>query len=718
MPFVWLTPAFLGGILLASAWHGPWWAWLIVLLLPIAAQMGLARLPWAWAAFLTRRHPTMKFAPLLLVAALGAGGLRYTLAQPGDSSADLIWHNDRDRVRLTAVVTAPPDRREKVTLLYLRAESIAPAGNAEATQAVRGRLVVMLPRGADWQFGDRLALIGVPMTPMQNEEFSYREYLAHRGIYTSMTYPQTQLVERQAGREPLFWLYRLRDRAAEVIARLYPVPEAPLLTGILLGDDSGLPEQVEAAFRSSGTSHIIAISGFNMAVLAGLFSSLFGRLLRGGWATLGAIVTLGLYTLLVGANPAVVRALIMSSLALVAVQIGRPGGGLNSLLLAAGAMCLGNPGLPWDISFQLSCAATLGLILYAGPLQGAATRLLERKLAPDRAQKIAGPLGEFVLFTLAAQATTLPIIAFHFQRLSVGAFLANPLILPPQPLVMVLGGFSTIGGLIWLPLGRVLSWVAWPFLAYSVRIAEIFGGLPGSELILDPIHPLWLALYYTLLLGLTFARGWLVKVKERIQPVAVIVVVGALALFAWRAALAEADGRLHLYLFNTDGQTALLVRGPQGHSLLVGGAASQKALSDALARRLPPGTRSLDGWLYPGPDTSLGALEGLFQRYPPETVYRCAPLPDSATARDLESSLEDIPDERVYPGQTLSMGETVVEILGATEGCDLSLRYGNFQILLNGSALRLPGGESLEAREGHWLHLTTDGQRLWIEEGR
>lgn len=250
-----------------------------------------------------------------------------------------------------------------------------------------------------------------------------------------------------------------------------------------------------------------------------------------------------------------------------------------------------------------------------------------------------------------------------------------------------------------------------------MRIAEVFGGLPSSELILDPIHPLLLALYYGLLLGLTFARGWLMKVKDRIQPVAVIVVVGALALFAWRAALAGADGRLHLYLFNTEGQTAFLVRGPEGHSLLVGGAASQKALSDALARRLPPGARS-DGWLYPGPDTSLVALEGLFQRYPPRAVYRCATLPDTATAKDLGSSLQDTPDEHVSAGQTLSMGEVVIEIVASAEGCDLSLRYGSFQALVHGSALRLPGGEVLEAAEGHWLHLTTDGQRLWIEEGR
>jgi len=717
VPFVWLSPAFLSGILLASVWRAPWPVWLAISVLPIAAQLGLSRLPWRWAVFLSRRQPIMKFAPLFLVTFLGVGGLRYTLAQPTGAPSSLASHNDQGKIRLIAVVSAPPDRREKVTLLNLQAETLTDMNDVGVGRPVKGRLVVMLPRGVDFEYGDRLELVGAPATPMENGDFSYREYLAHRGIYTVMTYPQTRLVERQAGRAPLFWLYRLRESAGVVIAALYPMPEAPLLTGILLGDDSGLPESVEEAFRASGTSHIIAISGFNMAVLAGLFSSLFGRLLRQGWATLGAIFTLVLYTLFVGANPAVVRAMIMSSLALVAVEIGRPAGGLNSLLLAAGGMCLGNPGLLWDVSFQLSCAATLGLILYAGPLQGAAARLLERKLAPERARFIAKPLGEYLLFTFAAQATTLPIIAYHFQRLSVGAFLANPLILPPQPLVMSLGGLSVIGGLLWLPLGQVLSWVAWPFLAYSVRIAEIFGGLAGGELVLQPFHPLWLVFYYGLLLTITFARGWLARFRERIQPVVVIVAVGALAVFAWRSALAGSDGYLHLYLFNPDGQTTVLVRSPQGQSLLVGGGGSEKDLGDFLARRLSPGERSLDAWLFTSPSIPLGALEGLFQTYPPRAVYRCAALPDSAAARALEATLQDVRDQFLSVGQTLRMKEVAMEIRTAPEGCHLSLHLGNFEVLLQDSTVRLPGGEVLEAAEGRWLHLITDGQRLWIEEG-
>ena len=95
------------------------------------------------------------------------------------------------------------------------------------------------------------------------------------------------------------------------------------------------------------------------------------------------------------------------------------------------------PGLPdslWDVGFQLSFAATLGLILYAGPLQDGFQRLMSRWLGPSLAQRLAGIVGAYFLFTLAAQITTLPIMAYHFRQVSLLALVANPLVLPPQPL--------------------------------------------------------------------------------------------------------------------------------------------------------------------------------------------------------------------------------------------------------------------------------------------
>ena len=132
------------------------------------------------------------------------------------------------------------------------------------------------------------------------------------------------------------------------------------------------------------------ICGFNIAIIAGLFSvaatRLFGRR-HGAWVAIAGIAT---YTVLVGAGPSVVRAAIMGSLALTAHQIGRRAAGLNTLALAAWGMTLYNPQWLWDVGFQLSAGATLGLVLYAEPLQNAVEALAGRRLVPERAKRAAG----------------------------------------------------------------------------------------------------------------------------------------------------------------------------------------------------------------------------------------------------------------------------------------------------------------------------------------
>ena len=203
-----------------------------------------------------------------------------------------------------------------------------------------------------------------------------------------------------------------------------------------------------------------------MAIVGGLFATLFLRLLGARRRFLAAglsAVVIAFYALMVGAEPSVVRAAIMGVLSLFAVQLGRRQDGLNSLALVAALMLVFSPFLLWDVSFQLSFMATLGLVLFAGVMTAAFARLASRRLPEATAQRLAKPVGEYVLFTLAALLTTLPVMAYHFHRLSLTALIANPLILPAQPPVMVLGGLAAALGLIYQPLGQA-------------------GGLPGLAL--------------------------------------------------------------------------------------------------------------------------------------------------------------------------------------------------------------------------------------------
>ena len=234
----------------------------------------------------------------------------------------------------------------------------------------------------------------------------------------------------------------------------------------------------------------ICFYGFNITILAGLFSTLFVKLLGKRRRFLAAglsAAAIGLYTILVGAEAAVVRAALMGALALFARQVGRQQDGLNSLGLVAALMALANPDILWDVGFQLSFMATLGLVLYAAPLTEAFLRLASRRLSSSAAQRLSGPVGEYVLLTFAAQITTLPVIAYHFNRISLVAFLVNPLILPAQPPVMIVGGLALLVSLVFQPLGQLLAYLAWPFVVFTIRVVEFFAPFPGAMLELGQV---------------------------------------------------------------------------------------------------------------------------------------------------------------------------------------------------------------------------------------
>jgi competence protein ComEC len=358
--------------------------------------------------------------------------------------------------------------RDTYTNLRLEMGTLQPVQNDQSLP-VKGLVLAKVSPGGEWQYGDRLRLTGKLETPPEEEAFSYREYLARQGVYSTITPTEVSLIAAHQGNPAWAALYKLKHYALGTVYRIFPDPEASLMAGILLGVESGIPAEVQAAFQATGTSHVIAISGFNIAILAGLFTLLFSRLL-GRWR--GAVVAalgIAFYTLLVGAAASVVRTAIMGWISILAAQMGRRQNGLNSLAAVAAIMAVFNPFLLWDVGFQLSFLATLGLILYADPIQGAFDRL---------AGRLSTPVGEYLLLTLAAQILVIPVMAYHFQTLSLTMLIANPLVLPVQPAVMILGGLATLAGMIWQPSGQLLAYLAWPFIAYTIRVVEGLSRIP------------------------------------------------------------------------------------------------------------------------------------------------------------------------------------------------------------------------------------------------
>jgi competence protein ComEC len=682
-PLLWIALAFLAGDALAFVLVLPVWLWLSLAALFLILWLLLLRHP---------RLQTVPNLPRLIVFALAAGALclgaaRYQSTQTSLTPQDLAFYNDDGRrLELLGTVITPPVDRDSYIELRVRVDElqIVPTGE---NLAVRGSVLARVSEDKDWRYGDRVLLRGLLETPAEFEDFSYRAYLARQGIGSLMPFAEAVRLSSGRGNPLLSALYSLRRQARDLVYRLYPDPEASLLAGILLGDESGLSASLKEDFNDTGARHIIAISGFNITIIAGLLLALFRRFwgpLRGAWL---AILGIALYTFLVGADAAVVRAAVMGTFALLARQVGRRQVALNTLALTAALMALHNPLILWDVGFQLSFFATLGILLYAEPLQRWAQRWLTERISPDWAERLTGPISEYVLITIAAQITTLPLLLYHFQRFSFLSLPTNILILPAQPALMIFGGLAVLLALVFFPLGRLLALVAWPFAAYTIRIVEFFARPAWSSLALAPFSLVAVFAAYALIAFLTFRSPSLKLSTLHIRPAAALAILAFLNLWLWGFVLAAPDGVLQLTALNVGDGEALLLRSPTGRNVLINGGSSQVRLAEELGRSLPHSQSELD-WLIVGGvgEEHIAALPDSLAYLAPDRLAWFGSLNANYEARRLRAAAAglDLTIEQPHVGASFDLGgDASLEVLASSnDGAVLLLRMGNCRVLL------------------------------------
>ena len=617
---------------------------------PPLPLLGLLAAP-ALAALLLYRRERGPHLTALCALALLAGAARLLWATPHFGPGDLATYNDLGRVRLVGVVADEPDVRDTYQNLRLRAESMTPmtsdgeAGGEE--RAVRGLVLVRAPRYPAHAYGERLAVSGDPETPPVLEGFDYRDYLARQGVYSVIYRPQIDLLE--SGQGSLFWaaLYDFKARAQATIAQILPEPYAALLTGILLGVETGIPRDLYERFNATGTSHVIVISGFNIAIVAGLLMLVGTRAFGKHRAVWMAIVGIALYTLLVGADPAVVRAAIMGGLLVLALYFGRQAEARTSLILAAVLMTAVNPHALWDVGFQLSFAATAGLIWLVLPMERAAQRGVSALVGAQHTPQAMRLLSQVLVVTLAAQIATGPLIVYQFGRLSMVSLLTNLLILPAQPLLMLAGGLATLAGLVWLPLGQLLGWLAWLPLAWTVWAVNLTASGPFASASLERFSPWLLAVIYTALAGLV----WLMSraPSDQVQPAspprprlrgstrALLAGGGLAAILSLAAAGTLPDGRLHVAFLDVGQGDAILITTPSGRQILVDGGPSPAAVLQGLGQHMPFWDRSLDVVVNTHPEADhLSGLPEVLGRYQVSQIL----LPDVKSDTPLYATWE------------------------------------------------------------------------------
>lgn len=255
-------------------------------------------------------------------------------------------------------------------------------------------------------------------------------------------------------------LEAVRDGYVHGISRALPEPQASYLAGVLVGVRRDIPSDLKQAFRRTGTSHLTALSGYNVTVIA----NMFGFMTRSLLISIGGII---LFVLATGASPSVVRAAIMGALVLLARREGREFNMKTALLAAVALMLFFDPELlRGDIGFQLSVLATAGL-LYIAPYFDSLLRFMPARFGVREAASA----------TLAAQIATFPLILYYFGAVSLLAPLANILVVVTVPAVMAAGLVAGLAGIALPPLSAIFAFPAYLILSYQIGIIQFFASL-------------------------------------------------------------------------------------------------------------------------------------------------------------------------------------------------------------------------------------------------
>ncbi|MCX8125640.1 MAG: DUF4131 domain-containing protein, partial [Dehalococcoidia bacterium] len=241
MLLVYLSLAFLAGIFLGSLFNLP----LFYLTIAVTPLILIAPFRHCWKQLLA--------VSLCLFALLG-GMVRYAASLPVIDRHHLAYYNDRGTVTVTGMVVSDPEAGDRVLTLRFSAQAVHIDGNREE---VRGEALVRVPSTLDYRYGDVLSLTGKLESPRSFDGFDYPAYLARQGIYSVVSFPRVQLLDRGQGWRPLQWLHTARCALAGSLSRLLPEPQSAIATGILLGMRGSIPADFNRALSETGTTHIL-----------------------------------------------------------------------------------------------------------------------------------------------------------------------------------------------------------------------------------------------------------------------------------------------------------------------------------------------------------------------------------------------------------------------------------------------------------------------------
>ncbi|MGI6097120.1 MAG: DNA internalization-related competence protein ComEC/Rec2 [Dethiobacteria bacterium] len=533
---------------------------------------------------------------LVLLGVFILGGFLHAFASLLPNQ-DLLYFAEEDVV-IVATVIEEPYRQEERTAYSLQVESLEHKGERYFPG---GKVQLYLYHGEEDDtaayhlYGEKIRVEGKLREPSSRRNpggFDYRFFLRGRGIDAYMNVQPSQVESLGDGKPNLIYAaaFSLRRQMAAAIGRQLPSPQDNLLTGILFGQRHDLPEELEANFRAAGLSHLLAVSGLHVGLIASLLLALFQRLhWQRNTVLFLCIILIFSYALLTGMRPSTIRAAIMVSLTLGALILGRQAHLPSALALAALLTLIYNPLLLFTPGFQLSYAAVLSLFYL--------TPQLEKKFKlPMKLPFLLPPeAGKLFYATLAVQLGTAPLVVYHFGQLSLIAILVNLLALPVITFVVGLGLSASLVSFISFSLSSFIQLANLPLLTYLLYLARL-GELPFAYLELYFSWPMALLIYLLLFLfagGAALIKTALSGYMENKPHLRVVDFLSSkiafyfflftAVIFLWSSIFFPANRNLEVVFLDVGQGDAVFVSTPCGIEILIDGGGSPAYLGEDVA---------------------------------------------------------------------------------------------------------------------------------------
>ncbi len=402
------------------------------------------------------------------------------------------------RVSLMGEVVDPPILGEKSDRLVIEF----------ASEGVETKILASIPPGSNFLYGDRVRFMGTLKKPEnfmtdQGKEFDYVNYLKKDGIYYVSNYASIDLVSSGHGNRLKSALFFVKEKFLEKINFAIPAPESLLMGGLILGEKSAFSDKLRTQFVNTGTIHIVALSGYNVTIVAEWFMKLFSFLPQRFGISLG-MLAIFLFVVMSGASSTAIRAGIMGVLVLIARATGRNYDVGRALVLTAFIMIVINPFvLVYDVSFQLSFIATIAVIFF--------TPKIEKYFL--WVTKNFG-LRDIVSVTFAAYIFVLPFILYKMGNLSLVALPANILVLPFIPFTMLLGFLTGFLGIIWYGFAVLFGYLSYLLLSYELFSIDFFANIPFASVSIPSFPLIFTILIYIYFVYVIFRGNIKIFLKE------------------------------------------------------------------------------------------------------------------------------------------------------------------------------------------------------------